>query len=98
MTLNSECLPYRTLSYLVIFLFYQPSVSKMQETVQDLIETSDTGSDGVETDSHECAIIICLYTHSEKIKTNRPCASQICIGVIIDLSIKTQLLCDVLIG
>ena len=36
--------------------------------------------------------------HSEKIKTNRPRASQICIGVIIGLSIKTQLLCDVLIG
>ena len=36
--------------------------------------------------------------NSEKIKTNRPCASQICIGVIIDLSIKTQSLCDVLIG
>ena len=32
------------------------------------------------------------------IKTNRPCASQICIGVIIVLSIKTQSLCDVLIG
>ena len=33
-----------------------------------------------------------------KVKTNRPCASQICIGVIIFLSIKTQSLCDVLIG
>ena len=31
-----------------------------------------------------------------KVKTNRPCASQI--GVIIVLSIKTQSLCDVLIG
>ena len=29
---------------------------------------------------------------------NRPRASQICIGVIIVLSIKTQSLCDVLIG
>ena len=51
----------------------------------------------IETDSHECATIICLYTHSE-VKTNRPRASQICIGVIIVLSIKTQSLCDVLIG
>ena len=33
-----------------------------------------------------------------KVKTNRPRASQICIGVIIVLSIKTQSLCDVLIG
>ena len=33
-----------------------------------------------------------------KVKTNRPRASHICICVIIVLSIKTQLLCDVLIG
>ena len=33
-----------------------------------------------------------------KVKTNRPRASQICIGVIIVLPIKTQLLCDILIG
>ena len=33
-----------------------------------------------------------------KIKTNQPHASQICIGVIIDLSIKTQSLCNFLIG
>ena len=33
-----------------------------------------------------------------KVKTNGPHASQICIGVIIVLSIKTQSLCDVLIG
>ena len=33
-----------------------------------------------------------------KVKTNRPRAFQICIGVIIVLSIKTQSLCDVLIG
>ena len=33
-----------------------------------------------------------------KVKTNQPVASQICIGVIIVLSIKTQSLCDVLIG
>ena len=33
-----------------------------------------------------------------KVKTNRPCASQICMGVIIVLSIKKQSLCDVLIG
>ena len=33
-----------------------------------------------------------------KVKTNRPRASQICIVVIIVLSIKTQPLCDVLIS
>ena len=33
-------------------------VQKKKETFQDLIET----------DNHECATIICLYTHSEKIK------------------------------
>ena len=33
-----------------------------------------------------------------KVKTNRPRASQICIGIIIVLSIKTQSLCNVLIG
>ena len=33
-----------------------------------------------------------------KVQINRPHASQICIGVIIVLSIKTQSLCDVLIG
>ena len=39
-----------------------------------------------------------IYTHSEKVTINRPCASQICIGVIIVLSIKSQSLCDFLIG
>ena len=58
-------------------------VQKKKKTLQDLIET----------DSHECATIIL-----RKVKTNRPRASQICIGVIIVLSIKTQSLCDVLIG
>ena len=33
-----------------------------------------------------------------KVKTNHLRASQICIGVIIVLSIKTQSLCDLLIG
>ena len=33
-----------------------------------------------------------------KVKTNQPRASQICKGLIIVLSIKTQSLCDVLIG
>ena len=52
--------------------------SKKYEAFQDLIQT----------DSHECVTIICLHTHSEKIKTNRPRASQICISVIIGLLIK----------
>ena len=52
----------------ILFLFYQPSgnlscgsdfmCSKKKETFQDLIEA----------DSHECATIICLNTHSEKLK------------------------------
>ena len=33
-----------------------------------------------------------------KAKTNRPRASQICIGVFIVLSIEKQSLCDILIG
>ena len=55
-------------------------------------------SDLIETGSHECATVIWIYRHLEKIKPNLPRASQICIGVIIDLSIKTHWLCDVLIG
>ena len=40
-----------------------------------------------------------LLLHAlRKVKTNRPCASQICIGVIIVLSIAKQSLSDVLIG
>ena len=41
-----------------------------------------------------------VFTHRStgKVKTNRPGASQICIGIIIVLSIKTQSLCDILIG
>ena len=46
----------------------------------------ETFQDLIETDGHECATII-VFT----------CTSQICIGVIIDLSIKTQSLCNVLI-
>ena len=51
----------------------------------------------IETDSHKCATIICLYALG-KVKTNTPHASQICISVIIVLSIKMQSLCDILIG
>ena len=40
---------------------------------------------------------LCIHA-LRKIKINRPCASQISIGVIIVLSLKTQLLFDVLIG
>ena len=62
--------------------------SKKLETFQDLIET----------DSHECATIICLYTHSEKLKSIDHMLLKFCIGIIIVLSIKTQSLCDILIG
>ena len=43
-------------------------------------------------------LLFCRYMHSAKIKTNWSHASQIYIGVIIILSLKTQTLCDVLIG
>ena len=103
MTLHSELLPYQMLSYSVnrctdIFsksYFYFTNhqwklfhVFKKYETFQDLIET----------DSHDCATIICLYRHSENINTNLPRASQISIGVIIVLSLEKQSLCSVLIG
>ena len=39
-----------------------------------------------------------LSLHALDIKTNLPRASQVRIGVIIVLSIKTQSLCDILIG
>ena len=51
----------------------------------------------IETDSHECATIICLYNHSEKLKPIDHVLLKFAV-VIIVLSIKTQLLCDVLIG
>ena len=49
----------------------------------------------LETDSHEFMHDYHLSLHA---LTNRPHASQICIGVIIVLSIKTQSLCDILFG
>ena len=48
----------------------------------------ETLQDLIETDGHGCETIIW-----KRLKT-----SQICIGVIIVLSIKKQSLCDVLIG
>ena len=102
MTLHSECLPYRTLSYLVYwctdifsksYFYFINHLWKQFHVFKKVRNISR-----FDWDSHECATIICLYTHSEKIKTNRPLASQICIGVIIVLSIKRQSLCDILIG
>ena len=44
-----------------------------------------------------CDYYLSLQSFGE-VKTNPPRASQICIAVIIVLSIKTQSLCDILIG
>ena len=98
-------LPYRTLSYLVyrclqqiLFVFYQPSVElelwKRFHVFRKVrnISRFDWDRQSRMRDYH-------LSLHAlGKVKTNRPRASQICIGVMILLSIKTQSLCDVLIG
>ena len=52
---------------------------------RDVFKKVKTFHDLIETDSHECVTLFCQYTHWEKIKTNRPRASQICKGVIIVL-------------
>ena len=98
-------LPYQTLPYLVyrclqqtLFLFYQPSVERelwkrfhVFNKVRN-ISRFDWDRQSRMRDYH-------LSLHAlGKDKTNRPRASQIWIGVIIFLSIKTQSLCDVLIG
>ena len=73
----------------ILFLFYQPSVEAIS-CVQKWKKHFKTWLRQVY--SHECATIICLYTHSEKIKTNRPRAFHICIGVIIYLSIQIHVI------
>ena len=102
MTLHSEGLPYQTLSYFVYrctvifskssFLFYQPSVEAIS-CVQKCKKHVKTWL----RQTFKNVRLSFVFTRTG-IKTNRPHASQICIGVIIDLSIKTQSLCDILIG
>ena len=83
---------------LIIFLFYQPSLElelwkqfHVFKKVKNILRF-DRDRQSRMRDNH-----LSLHTLG-KVKTNRPRASQICIGVIIVLSIKTQSLCDVLIG
>ena len=99
MTLHSERLPYWTLSYFVYecidtfsksyfhfinHLWKQFHVfKKCKKHFKTLLRQTVTN-----------ARLSFVFTRT----WNRPCASRICIGVIIDLSIKTQSLCDVLIG
>ena len=90
-------LVYRFLQQ-ILFLFYQPSVElelwkwfHVFKKVRN-ISRFDWDRQSRMRDYH-------LSLHAlGKAKTNRPHASQICIGVIIVLSIKKQSLCDVLIG
>ena len=109
-----ETLPYRTLSYLVyrclqqiLFLFYQPSVELEQwkrfhvfKKVRN-ISRFDWDRQSRMRDYHLSLPWTYLFVSLHalwKVNTNRPRASQICIGVIIVLSIKTQSLCHILIG
>ena len=99
-------LPYRTLTYLpivqclqqILFLFYQVQLWKRFHVFKKVrnISRFDWDRQSRMGDYH-----LSLHTLG-KVKTNRPRVSQICIGVIIVLSIKTQSLCewqcDVLIG
>ena len=67
-------LPFRTLSYLVyrclqqiLLLFYQPSV-ELELWKRFHVFKKVRNISRFDWDSHECVTIICLYTHSEKLK------------------------------
>ena len=91
MTLHLECLPYRTLSY----SDYQCTdiFSKSYFIWSTICGSNFMYSKKVSWLRQRVtnAQLSLVYTST----TNRPCASQICIGI---LSIKTQSLCDILIG
>ena len=100
MTLHSErCLIGRfPIWFTDVFSIYQPSVElelwKRCHVFKKVRNISKFDSDRQSRmrDYH-------LSIHAlGKVKTNRPRASKICIGVIIVLSIKTQSLCAILIG
>ena len=92
-------LPCGTLSYLVYrclqqILFYQLELWKRFHVFKKVRNISRFDWDR-QSRMHEYH----LSLHAlGKVKTNWPRASQICIGVIIVLSIKTQSLFDILIG
>ena len=78
----------------ILFLFYQPSVEAIS-CVQKCKKHFKTWLRQTVTNLR----LSFVFTRTRKrFKPNQPHASQICIGVIIYLSIKTQSLCDVLIG
>ena len=98
-------LPYRTLSFLVyrclqqiLFLFYQPSVElELWKRFHVFKKVKNISRFDWDRQSRMRDYHLSLHALG-KVKTNGPRASQICIGVIIGRSIKTQSLCDVLIG
>ena len=52
----------------ILFLFYQPSVELEPWKQFHVFKKVRNISRLIKTDIHECATIICLYTHSEKLK------------------------------
>ena len=98
-------LPYQTLSYIdvpmssaIFFLFYQPSVElELWKQFHVFKKVRNISRFDWDIQSRMCDYHFSIQALG-KVKTNPPCASQICIGVIIVLSIKAQSLCDVLIG
>ena len=70
-------LPYRMLSYLVyqclqqiLFLILSTICgTRAVEAISCVQKKKETFQDLIETDSHECATINCLYTPSEKLKS-----------------------------
>ena len=105
MTLHSErCLIghypiwFTNVLHQILFLFYQPSV-ELELWKQFHVFKKVGNISRFNLDRHSRMRDYHLSLHAlGKVKTNRPRAFQICIGVIIVLSIKTQSLCDVLIG
>ena len=103
MTLHSKCFligryPIWWWLQQILFLFYQPSV-ELELWKQFHVFKKVRNISRFDWDRQSRLRDYHLSLHAlGKLKTNRPRASQICTGVIIVLSIKTQSLCDVLIG
>ena len=81
-----------------LFLFYQPSVElELWKQFHVFKKVRNISRFDLDKQSRIRDYHLSLNA-LENVKTNRPSASQICIHVIIVLLIKTQSLCDVLIG
>ena len=88
---------YRCLQQ-ILFLFYQRSV-ELELWMQFHVFKKGKNISRFDRDRQSQMRDYHLSLHTlGKVKTNRPHASQICIGVIIVLSIKAQWLCDILIA